>query len=497
MTLPPIRIIPVAAGVLAAGLVLVMTTPNGPALDPDSMSYFGAAQSLVHSGTLRVPWVWWDDADSTGPLVDYPPGYPAVLAGPIALGASPVIAARWIQAIAAGVAFGTFIWLLLMTTGPWAAGLGGVLLLAMPAAVEIHLWSLSEPLFIALLSLTLASMVRRPERPGLAGTLALLANLVRFAGVFLIGAVTLWAIGLPAASWRERARRGLLAAAPGAVLQVWWVARGVAPGGSGFSPFDLETYAGFGATLKEGWGTIQDWLVPSLPESPWRAMLTVVVLAVLGTLIWRTIQAEPRVRLLLAAVGVLSCCYVGVVIFARLHVVSGVPFDMRILGPLFMLLTLAIATALATQHRSWPSSRSRIVGLVVMAWLVGAARWDAEEIRITREYGLGYESPDWQTSDVANWLRGPGAGRIAYTNDPAGVWHVTHRPVRAIPTVVDADTLRAFSALFLARPSVLLGFDSPMGPLVSPDTLARMLGLVQVAQFEHGTAWVARADSIP
>jgi len=490
-----LRFVPLAAGVVATALVLVMTTPNGPALDPDSMSYFGAAQSLVRDGALRVPWVWWDDADSTAPLVDYPLGYPVTLAGPIALGVTPVHAARWIQAVAAGVASATFVALLLDIAGPWAAGLGAILLLAMPAAVEIHLWILSEPMFLAFMALILAVMVRRPERPLLAGVLALAANLIRFAGVFLIGAVALWAVAFPAASWRERIRRGALAILPGAILQAWWVWRGVAPGGSGFSPFDLETYSGFGATLREGWGTVQDWLIPSLPESGWRVALTLGVLLGIAVLVWRAWRAAGSMaRRLLAAVGVLAICYIGVVVFARLHVVSGIPFDARILGPLFMLLTLGFATALAIDAPVWPVAGRVLASVVLVLWLYGAVRWDAQEIGITREYGLGYESPDWQTSDVANWLRGPGAGRVAYSNDPAGVWHVTHRPVRILPTEMDADTLREFRARFFARPSVLLGYDSPFGPLVSPDTLARLLGLVQVASFEHGTAWIAEEN---
>jgi len=479
----PAPLVPIAAGVLTAALVLVMTTPNGPALEPDSMSYLGAAQSLVRDGTLRVPCVWWNDADSTAPLTTFPPGYPVTLAGPIAAGLSPVHAARGIQAIAAGVAFGTFVALLLEVAGPWAAGLGGVLLLAMPAAVEIHLWIMSEPMFLAMMALTLAALLRRPDRPLLAGVLAFLANLVRFAGVFLVGAVMLWAIALPAGSWRVRTRRGALAALPGATLQAWWVVRGVAP--------HLKTYAGQGATLREGWSTVQDWLVPSVPGGPWRVALTLVVILGLAALTCRAVRsAEPGVRRLLAAVGLLSSCYVGVVIFARLHVGAEIPFDSRILGPLFMLLALGIATVVVTQAGTWPPAAKGVLGLVVVAWLVGAGRWDAGEIGTTREYGLGYESPDWQTSDVANWLRGDGTGRIAYSNDPAGVWHVTHRPVRIIPHRIDPDTLREFSARFFAVPSVLLGFDSPFAPVASPDTLARLLGLREVARFEHGAAWI-------
>ena len=47
-----VRLVPAALlGILAFALVLAVTDPPGPGLDPDALSYMGAAESLVTQGT--------------------------------------------------------------------------------------------------------------------------------------------------------------------------------------------------------------------------------------------------------------------------------------------------------------------------------------------------------------------------------------------------------------------------------------------------------------
>ncbi|HEX5972669.1 MAG TPA: hypothetical protein VFY85_12135, partial [Gemmatimonadaceae bacterium] len=65
----------VLLGVLAFALVLAVTDPPGPGLDPDALSYMGAAESLVARGTYRIPTAPWTSADSTSPLAHFPPGF--------------------------------------------------------------------------------------------------------------------------------------------------------------------------------------------------------------------------------------------------------------------------------------------------------------------------------------------------------------------------------------------------------------------------------------
>src|SRR5476651_864565 len=96
-------------GVAAFALVLVITDPVGPGLDPDAMAYMGAAESVAAHATYRIPTAEWASADSTEPLAHFPPGYSTALAIPIRLGMSATQGARLVEATAAFVTITTFV----------------------------------------------------------------------------------------------------------------------------------------------------------------------------------------------------------------------------------------------------------------------------------------------------------------------------------------------------------------------------------------------------
>ena len=475
-----------AAGLLAAALVLGITTPRGPAVGPDSTWYLASAQSLVQTGTVRVPFSEWNDADSTAPLTDYASGYPLTLAVPIALGAAPVQAARWVDALSAGGAAAIAADLLFELAGVWGAALVTLLLVAMPAMTEIHLWTLSEPLFILILMAAVLALTRRPDTAWLHGILAALANLARFAGVFLVGAVSLWALARPG-TWRQRLLRLAGAALPGAVLQLWWRMYDLDPGG-GVRP---ETFSGVGDAIRQGITTIGEWFTPGMPDGIPRIVIAVAMIVALKLLGWRLLLAKdaPGRRLLIVA-GLLAVSYLGMLFFARLRVVADVPFDDRILGPIFAVLTLAIAAPIALRWPHWSRVTRAAAVLVILAWAAAATWRNAGSIAIARAYGLGYESPDWQQSAVAEWLRGPGRNYTIYTTDPAGVWTVTGRDTRILPSSLAADTVKAFAARFRSRPSALIEYDEEFDAVAPPSDFVTTLGLRSAAHFEHGTVWI-------
>ena len=49
---------------------MVITDPVGPGLDPDAMSYMGAAESVAERGIYQIPAAKWTSADSTAPLMN-------------------------------------------------------------------------------------------------------------------------------------------------------------------------------------------------------------------------------------------------------------------------------------------------------------------------------------------------------------------------------------------------------------------------------------------
>src|SRR5712692_241839 len=244
------------------------------------MSYLGAAESLVRHGTLRVPWTYWPEADSTSPLSDFPPAFPLAIAVPLAAGVPQVQAARWVMVLGFAVAVGVLAALIADAAGAAAAGLLTGLVLATPAVVGVNTIVMSEPLFLAVLALTLHQMVAVPERAWRYGMLAGIGALVRYAGVALIGAAGLWAFAQPG-DWRVRLRRAAAAGLPGVALQALWVVRTDLEGGdTPHTSFDF--YGGLWRTARGGLGTVCGWLVPTVPPGAARngAALVMAVLLV-------------------------------------------------------------------------------------------------------------------------------------------------------------------------------------------------------------------------
>src|SRR5690349_11862162 len=189
-----------AAGVLAAVLVIAVTQPPGPGLDPDSASYVGAAQSLARGNGYRVPIAAWWTADSTAPLAHFPPGYPTAIALPMMARVAPVQSARFVNAAAAFIDVAVATLLIAQVSGLVTALIAALAILVMRPFVLAHLSILSEPLFLAELVATLAVMVatttvdgrERLQRVLLAGLLGALTTLTRYAGIAIGGAVVIW-----------------------------------------------------------------------------------------------------------------------------------------------------------------------------------------------------------------------------------------------------------------------------------------------------------------
>lgn len=474
--------LPVGFAVAACIAVLWITRPPGPGLDPDAMSYLGAAESFASDGTLRVPAASWNEPDGWSPLAHFPAGFSLLLAGPIALGADPVQAARGVEALAAAATAGLAVWLAAGAAGPLAGALAGVLLLVTPALALDHLRVLSEPLFLALLAWTLFLMVRRPDRPLGYGMIAALAAGVRYAGVALGGAAALWALSRPA-PLRRRLWSAVLAGAPAALVQVAWTLR------ADVEAAHLRTFglkSDLGPTFREGWDTLSGWLAPGLGPPALRTAVALVAMVSLAALL---AFAGRRVRPFLAPTGLLAGCYVALVVFSRLFADAGIPLDDRLLSPLFLLATVAVAVAVVSLWRETRRGAGPLAAVVLAAWVTASAWRTAATVHGAREGGWGYASADWRASDVVRWLRTEGAGHAIFSDDPADVWFATGRRSWMLPATADADSAAAFGAVLRRRNGVLVGFANPLEPMAAPALLAARLSLPLLGRFEGAVVW--------
>ena len=495
----------VLLGIVTFTLVLTITDPPGPGLDPDALHYMGAAESVAAHLEYRVPTADWASADSTSLLAHFPPGLSTVLALPVRLGMTAPQAGRLVNALAAAVTVTVLVLLVSGASTPLTGILFAVALFATDAMHQVHLSVLSEPLFLAWLALTLAAMTRAPDRPLRAGIPAALGALTRYAGVSLVGAAILWSL-LQRAPLATRLRRAVVAALPAVLLQGVWVLRTRhAVGPTAIRHFAVYT-DGLGATLAQGVETLRAWLVPDpdaavspLPYHGWLAIAAGLVLLAVVTRGARQVWTETRpaaahddvpvvdARRLIAASGLLLGCYLGVVLVSRLLADPMIPLDERLLAPALVLMTTIAATSIAHWWRAAHTTIARIaVCGALLGWLAASGSVTADDADYALTWGSDLAGDQWRRSELLAWARTDGATRPLYTNWPAAVYFHLHRPARQVPRSDDARALAAFADTVRVRDGRVLVFDVPDEEYATRAMLLQLRGLGIVARRQDG-----------
>ena len=506
---------PVLLGIVAFTLVLEITDPFAPGLDPDALAYMGSAQSFAHHGEFRTPTARWWSADSTAALAHFPPGFATALAVPVRLGMDPMQGARLVQALSAFITVTTLVLLVSEAASPVAGVLLATALFVMSSMHEVHVSVLSEPLFLALLALTLAAMLRRADRPWIAGLIAALATLTRYAGISIVGAAALWSFARRG-TLAARVRNATLALLPTIVLQGLWFARTSRL--SGREPIrQLSHYGNLGATLEQGATTLVWWLVPNpdeweekVPHQRAAALAAgLVLLLIVAAGAWRAARApaardaaEPRERAdgvrLLAAATLLIACYVGVLLASRIFADPGIPFDERILAPVMLLGATIAATGIALWWRSTPSELPKIAVVgALLGWCAAAASHTRNEAIWALEHGSDFTSDQWRHSDLIEWARTDGASHPLYTNWPVMSYFYLRRPARDVPRLTETARMGEFVDSLRRHDGRVLEFTWPGIEYVSVDSLQTVPGLRVVARRADGVVLAAVGEPTP
>jgi len=515
---------PALLGIVAFTLVLAITDPPSPGIDPDALAYVGSDESFALHGEFRIPTSHWPSRDSTSALTHFPPGYSTAMALPVRAGMAPVQSARLVQATAAFVTVATLAFLVGEATAPLAGILLATALFGISAMYEVHLSVLSEPLFLALLALTLAAMVRREDRPWLAGLFAALAAMTRYAGISAIGAVALWSVARKG-TLAERLWRGVWAILPAAVLQGLWFVRTKLVATTE-SIRELALYGDLGPTIRQGATTLASWLVPDADGAldpadamPHRGLIAVVTAALLvvivlaGTL--RTLRqyrveradggtatadsnAGAALRLL-AASALLIVCYLALLIVSRLIADPGIPFDERILAPVIMLGMTIAATGIALW---WRSTRAELPKIALcgalLGWWFAAASVTWTEASYVMAWGSDFAADQWHRSELLEWARTRGQGHSLYSNWPVVPYFYLGRPARDVPRLNESTQLAEFGDSVRAHDGLVLAFNVPGIEYVTVDSLAKTPGFQMIARVQDGAVFApAPAGATP
>lgn len=439
------------------------TQPPGPGLDPDAASYVGAAISFARTGAYRIPTSGWAALDTTEVLAHFPPGFPTAIAGPIMLGVTPIQSARLVVAVSAFVTAAVVCWL--------AGFVAAAAIFLTPAIVDVHLNVLSEPLFLAILVSTLAVMRRSgwPWRVGL-GLLGMAAIMARYVGAGVVGASALWVIAQPDIPWRIRLRDAILVTLPAAIASKLWTSRHA-------EIRRIAEYGHFYDTFRVGAGTVGDWLAPGItaPALRWIVAIVCVLLAVLAIArVWRT-------RPIIVAATLLGVCLVGITVTSRLFADPNIPFDERILAPVFVLAEVAFVAAV--------SEAPRVTKLLFGAWVIASGVVSVGAIRSALDDGNDFASVDWTDSPTVAWVRDSASGRTIYTNWPVALYFHAGRSSHNLPPLVEPLMLHRFRDRLARTQGLVVAFDIRSPDAAPPDSIAERLRLRRVARLTDGTIW--------
>lgn len=453
--------------VLGALVVLeINDSPFLPAAHADSVEYMEAGQSMANGNGLALPLASWASRDSVSTLAHFPPGM-SVAIGSImkTTGVRKHVAALWLLALACGLSLG-FAFLVGAVVGGWGAGLAAALLIGvMPPFVLTHTAVWSEPLYLVLVLVALFLMIRWPDRTVLLGAVAAASVMVRYLGL---------AVVVGAAAWtylRTRSvRRAVLTAAPGTLAFGAWTLWTRNQGGAVRAPGEYTV--SLADTLRELPGAIQFWLAPGLPLGAGLVILTGVVFA-----FWKA-PRSLRAPLLL-----LVLTHLGVIGLSRLTIDVRIPFDARMLLPVFALAMLPPAVVLFER---------RMVGVTaLLAWASLAGIEDVQGVRSLQANGSYYSSATWITSPLTHWVDNRSRGLAIYSNEPALMPFLCGRHARRLP--LGTHDFDAFARQWRKRPGAIIVVNPMRSGELHPQVYQERLTVDVVHVSEHGVVFVPGA----
>ena len=452
-----------ASGSVGAVVVALLCTRWGIGTTPDSALYIGAASRLARGEGLT----YLDDACRLAPLTHFPPLYSWLLSLAARGGTDLQKVARVFQA----ACFSANVWLIgwessRPTGGVRRAAFGCFLALTSIDLIRAHGMAWSEPLFIICVLLgmiAIADYLGTSRRHSLVlGAVALsLALLTRYAaaGILIGTAVAIYLRRRDRAAVRCLADTAIflaLASAPSA----FWLLHNIRTAGNA-----TNRKAGLHLPsldwILEGVRTASTWAWPGFEAHRFadkRLVLSIVLGTIVAIFATRTSWSPDRLTnqeverdwktLLIACI----ISYLVFILFSASFFDSGIPFDGRILSPVFVLLILVIARQSAVMC-------SRVSRSAIAFVLVGYAVFGAGEVLQLWRHGQGYRSGPWRASATVQRVRTWPPEAAIYSNGNDVVFLVTEREACPLPLPGAPETDLASLRARLAAGGAVVLFD--------------------------------------
>jgi hypothetical protein len=439
---------------LSMGVGAIVGTSQGLTIGPrDTPSYLSSAENLAAGLGYRTPYgdpgKPIDFEETTSPVVDFPPGYPAVLSLGVRMGADSRSTARVISALlVAAITLSLNVAsraLPLFRSG--VAGAALVALIAGALTLPFTTSALSEPLYGLLLILTLAAATSYARDKQLlplvlATLLAASATTVRTSGLALVATVMIVA-------WLSI--RG---------VKRWFVP--LAVGLVGVGPFYLSTALGNRVlawhppeigSAKEFLNGVAEWFIPPIGSPTF--MVVAFAALVVGLLAWvrpwrgrmARVRDDSSFPPLWSVALIAAGAHLGLLFVTKFLFSAQLSLGTRQLYPVGISLLFAVVQFLG--HRPETGGKRMTHGFVLLGLCsLLATGWVAAVTLDAVVSGMrGFNSDGFLKSETVEYVVGSVPGDQVFGNAPDGLWVAGLANTRPLPIVYDPLSLEDNAAM--------------------------------------------------
>jgi hypothetical protein len=425
--------------------------PWGIGVGYDSVFYLSAADNFINGFGLSR----FDGYQNIVPLTHYPPGYPLLLAIVSSIVRVPThIAARWISVSLFAINIFLLGWLVyrftLMDSVGWLAAVAAAV---SPLLIDVHLMAMTEPLYIALMTMTLFILHQYIEKKGMAvlvfaGITAALSCVTRYVGLTLVVTGCILVLFWGGSSFWQRVKNTFLFGVIGLTPLLIWYWRNFKVAGTMsnrtmiFHPPGLQK-------IMSGISTISHWIIPGVVPGRWRIVgliLVSLIAVIIGATwllgVWKGKQSSDKDRSTPRFIGIFGLyllVYLSMLVFSLTFFDQSTRLNDRILSPTYILLILMGFIIFSQRLMSGPRQITKWGFVFVLVFWIGLNAIQARQVYADmHQEGRGFASRTFWTSETIAAVKSLPKESLIFSNEASLIYHWTKRSVNWIPEKWDS-----------------------------------------------------------
>jgi hypothetical protein len=477
-------------GIAVLGAILVWWgTARGAGIGGDATIYLTSAENFANGQGLGI-----FSADGTFRLIPYfPPFFPIVLSSFALIGLDLAIVARFLNLIL----FAATIFLVLKASddyiADWRYGIGlGLLLALSPVLNPVFSWAMSEPLSIFLGTFAIILILKYFQQDAnnkllvISALLAGFSTLTRYGAIVYTAVICLLLLFFEHGRLIKRLGRAVLYGIIAIVPTIVWAIIDYLHTDT-VSSRSVNALTGALQRVSSYFGDLKSvflfWFIPDswiqAPFYPQILNIMVVLIFIVGLTCgsWFLLkQTKENKKQFLFGTMLISFCvlYILMTLIISLATYPPITIGTRMFAPLYVMAFWLIVYMLYQLSLIINGKRLARIGLLGLfgVFVLWSGFRGLRIIQDNHQTGLGFQSVEWQSSDLVAYVKQLPEEQIIITNEEMALYALTGRNAYPFAEVYFDEPLTEFTRygegknpsagenLFVQREAYLVLFDS-------------------------------------